>query len=544
MIGFRDARDRWIFCGVLALAGAYLACFFVLQWMKLGGYDPTSHDLINFVYMWGEMGDALAGRVEYPNIGGLISQPLYNIILPFYALHASMVWPVLYTVLPMALAIVALYLLGRAVLQDDLWALLLTVSFALHPVVNTVSALGLRGSPLFMCLYFLEVLALQRRRSRRFLLLLVLANLSRLNGNLINLLFGAVLWARGDKRYGRTAILVSLVTTVLSVGAIAGYSRLSGHAFSADMIHMERYGDSMLEALTNMLANPVFWTRNVLLAENLRHLGLFLPVLFFPFLAPLYLIPAGVDLLFAMLTTRSYLESVWMGNLREALGPKALFHNNLSFVIPVVYVAALYGLRSFLRWSETHRVARAAAAVLLVLVSGVYHYLGSSLFGGPMPLTPEFNRAYYTPSRHAAVIDRAWGLIPDGSRVKLKDNLVGRQAPRMEKIYHLHFRKPNETFDYVLTDLFAFCYMFPRDVYLREVERFLRRPDFRVRFFEDGVLLLERGPATERNRAVLAFLDGNRGLLERNLFNPYVFGRAGPSGDGPGPVYSPTQLVE
>jgi len=532
----------WALVLVPALSAGYFACFFSLQWMKLSNYDPTSHDIVNLFYMWGELLDWVQGRQPSPNLGGILSAPLYGLLFIAFLAKKSMVWPVLYTVLPASLSLVVFYLLAQRVLRDTLWSLLMTGALAFFPLLNVVSLIGLRESPLFMLLFFLEIYFLVGGRKDRFLLFVVLANLSRMNAILVNVLLGVALSLRGQARIGVRTAAVSLLMAAGMVGAIWAMGFTTGEGFSTQMIHLDVYGSSLPEALARIVMHPGVLLRNVWIPENRMLLAGFLPLLPLPVFAPLWLLPCLGDVVYTLLTAASYRESVWMTNLRAVMGGKALYHNNLSYVIPVVFVAALFGLRRVLTWCRGRRTLALALALLFVSANALFHYECSPVFGGPIPFSREFNWHYYTKSGHAERVDEAWRLVPDGSRIWLKENLMGHEVPRMNRIDPLQFQKAGQSCDYVLADLFSFSYVFDRAEYLRLIRDLLERGDLELIFFEDGVLLFQRGQKSERNRAVLDFLDDHRADLARNLFNPYVLGD--PPGDGrTRDVHSGTQLV-
>jgi uncharacterized membrane protein len=511
--------------------------------MKLQNYDITSHDVINLLYMWGELVDFYKGRIDNPNIAGLITAPLYNIVILFYAMHKSVVWALSYTVLPSSLAILACYVLSQSVLKDHLWSVLFALSLSFHPIMNVVTLIGLRESPLFMFFFFMEILAVHKRRHRLFVVFLILANLSRINANLINILLGAVLIASGRKKYGRTAIGVSLVTVMLGVGALFLATHLTGHPLTSEMIHLDKYGNTIFDAMRTIMTNPEIVLQNIWIAGNGLNLLHFAPLLLFPLLAPIYLIPGIAELVFTLGTTRSYWDTVWMTNLRHALGLKAFYHNNMSFVLPGVYVSAIYGVKRILKWKKYGRASGIVLATIFAVVNGAYHFWGSSLFGGPVPLAKGFNLKYYKKSEHAGFIDRAWALVPDDGRVKVKENLMGREAVRVERIYHLHFEYRGVEYEYILADLYSFCYMFSRQDYISKLERLLKRPDLNVVYFEDGVILMKKEMATESNKTVLDFMERNSSLLSENLFNPYVFDDEWKGLENIPRIYSSTQLI-
>ena len=544
--GHERRMDRWGpvwgWIGMLLFSLIYFLVFFTLQWMKLGNYDVTNHDVINLFYMWGELADWSRGDIAYPNIGGLLSAPFYTIILIGLAIKQTMVWTILYTILPVSAAVFVYYILSRTVLKNTLWAVLFTLSLAFHPIVNLVSIMGLRGAPLFMFLFFLEIYFLRVKKPRAFLLCLILANLTRINASMINLLLGIGLLVTGKRRAGLTAMGISLLTAFLITGSILLIGYWTGETFTTEMIHLDIYGENLSDVLKNIILKPKIFLENLLIKENARHLTILFPVLFLPFLAPLFFLPCVVDLCFALFTTRSYMDSLWMENLVTALGIKAIYHNNMSFVMPVVYVSALLGLERVLKWIKGNRRISSLIAVCFVLVNVSYHDEFSSLFGGPLPLTKEFNLDYYRKSKHAEFIDRAWGEVPDGSRVKVKENLIGRQVCRMEKVFHLHFPFSDEDYDFVMADLYSFSYMFDRKEYIEEIKRTLNRDHLGVLFFQDGVILMKKGGRNKRNEEVIRFIENNRSVLEKNLFNPYVFG--GAKKKKPGRVYSVTQYLE
>ncbi|MDP8255070.1 MAG: DUF2079 domain-containing protein [Candidatus Alcyoniella australis] len=536
-------KSRCSFALICVFSCIFAAVYSLLQAAKLNAYGVQSFDVVNFNMIWTEFLESRQGTVPFLSSLTIVMQPAAAFIFLFEAIHPSSWWPILVNVLFLAAAMPIFYLLCRQVLEGYLWPWLLTVSFAAHPLTGYLALSGYHYAPQLIFFLLLEILFLQHRKRRLFSAALVLGCTSRVNGPLINLLLGIALWISGDRTYGRRAILISLAWIAILLPIVLLLDRHLGNELDSELLHLNAYGGTVGQALVNILTKPQLLYDNLFIRENALHLLEFLPVLFLPFLAPLYLFPAAVEAAYIMFSMSSNLQVQWYDNYRAVIGERFHFHNDMTVVLPLIYISALFGLRKLRDRLNNKAALLWVLVVVFVVVNAANHYWHSTLLSGPAPLSREFNLNYYTKTDHGRIIDRAWEMIPQGSRVKGMENLAGFHGPRMERYYHFYFLPADQRFDYLLFDMYSFITMAPRQTLFQQLEGYLKSDEFGTIFFEDGVVLMRRGARVEGNQAVLDFIEQHAKLLEQNLLNPYLFGASPLTIDSRPAVYSQTQLV-
>jgi len=541
----RLTQPHWAFALVLALAVTHLVVFLTLETRKLRNYDVLSFDLVNMHIVCSGFRDFTQGLDEtIEGVTAIVQHPLLTLPGLLWLIYPSTFWYVIFTIGFLSAATPVLYLLARDVLGGVAWPLLIVLSFCFHPLTQTLSLIGLQPTSALIFWFFLEILFLRLKRMDLFTVALVCTNLARVNGAPINLLLGISLLLSGNRRFGKRSMLISLPWILFAILATSLANRWTGIQFSTEIVYLGAFGDSIQEALLHLVVRPHLILNHLWTADNLYHMGQFVPVLFLSLLSPVYLFPALIDLAYVLVSSSGLSQIQWVVNMKTALGPTYCFHNNMMSVLPVIYVSAIFGLRRLLKWIPPGRTGAWTLMGLFVLINACHHYAQGSLQAGPIPLAKGFNLRYYTKTKHAEHIDEAWKLVPDGARIKAPWSLQGLHAPRMRKYYHFHYPSRNESYDYLLFDLFAFSYIKPRAESLADMKRYLESPEFGVVYFRDGVVLMKRGATPEQNPRVLAFMDQNHDLLSRNLLNPYILdGRAWDEKGGER-FYTETQRVD
>ena len=537
-------KPRWAFSLIGLFAVLYFSVFLFLEIKKLRNYDVLSFDLVNLHIICSSFIEFLEGLdSKIYGAVGIVQHPMMGLPCLLWLVHPSTLWPILFTIGFVSAAIPILYLLAKDVLGGVAWPLLIALSFAFHPLTETLSLIGYQPTSQLIFWFFLEILLLRFHRIDLFTLALVCTNLSRVNGPTINLLLGIALILQGNRPYGYRAVMISLPWMMILSLLTHLVNRWSGTTFSTEIIYLSAYGETIQEALRNIIMHPGLLLEQLWTVDNLHHLFQFLPVLFVSFFSPIFLFPALIDLTYVFVSSSSLSTIPWMMNMKEALGAREFFHNNMMSVLPIIYVSAVFGLRRILSMIPPKHPAGLILMGLFVFVNAVHHYEHASPQAGPIPLSKGFSLHYYTKTKHAEIIDEIWREVPDGARIKAPWNLQGFHAPRMKRYYHFHYTIDNESYDYLFFDLFSFSYIKPRGLMLADIKQHLESQEFGVIRFSDGIVLMKRGATTERNANVLNFMEENRELLSRNLLNPYILGGSPWDRDGTPSYYSLTQRV-
>jgi len=198
-------------------------------------------------------------------------------------------------------------------------------------------------------------------------------------------------------------------------------------------------------------------------------------------------------------------------------------HLHDIYLLPILFVALIHGIRKVHDWViDRGRLTypsqvrfRTLFAVFLMILFFCVHWRFATPELGPIPLTPHFNSTYYRSTNHSRLAWKALSRTPK-DRIGLMQFSFAQRAPKHPRLKEVY---PHSEVDpvtqYALFDLFAKSPNMPKAELLEKVRSIARRDDFRIDFFEDGVLLFVRGRADERNEQVLRFLEnrfpGNAG---------------------------------
>ncbi|MEA3376222.1 MAG: DUF2079 domain-containing protein [Chloroflexota bacterium] len=218
----------------------------------------------------------------------------------------------------------------------------------------------------------------------------------------------------------------------------------------------------------------------------------FLPLGFLPFLGPSSLAVALPSLAYLLLGKRPAFHSVG--------------YQYPAVLIPWFFLAVVEGLGRLRRGTLRARRGRLYRMGLAFLVIGT--------IGINVPLNPIFLHASegaFTPDRYHDEIEEALALIPPEAGVATI-NRFGPQLAHRRVLVPLEYPAPFRLdhvrmAEYVLLDLVD-CRMVPaadkRARYGEMVREVLETGEYRVRYWEDRILLLERGTASEETVAAVA----------------------------------------
>lgn len=373
--------------------------------------------------------------------------------------------------------------LGRRWLGDDRLALAAAAVYLLYPPLQWTTLTEFHpvtlAAPLLMfCIWAAE--------ERRYLVLTVAAALAALTKEEVGLalmMLGVWMVVRGiGRRYGAFLAAAALAWTIFAVlFVIPRYNAGQGSEF------VDRYGtlgeDGRGVALT-LLTRPWEAVQLVGSYDRLSYLAaLLLPLLLLPLAAPLLL--AGA------------LPEVMINILADWFPQYSIQFQYVAVIVPFAVGASILGLGRLRRAERPELLARAladpgrVAAVWVgaVLISGVY--LGPLPWWSAVPVVGSSARTeQYRVTDHSRVMARAVALVPDGVPVSAGNLLAGHLSER-ERIYTFPVIADAR---WVLVDRrrpYLADRLSPAGHALR-VQQLRARPDMRLVFDEDGVMVFHR----------------------------------------------------
>ena len=281
--------------GVFLLASGYFIFLFLVNLKRYSG-NANIHDLFIFENaMW----NTLHGRIfwsfyEFGNHLGVHFSPGLFLLVPFYALVQHPFTLLFLQSLAVAASGIVLYYLGLKVLDDQISAFLLSLSFCLSPAVLGTAFSGFHAVVFVLPFLFLLFLAHEKGDKTMLALFTVTCLLWRETIVFPLLIWGAVLLLKKNtKDRGLIVFLISLAWGVwaffILMPLIRGTSVTEGlmqYRFPREI------GHSPGEIISNFFRNPGLFFHYVFQWEKIAYLVfLFGSLLFLPLISPLTVLP-------------------------------------------------------------------------------------------------------------------------------------------------------------------------------------------------------------------------------------------------------------
>lgn len=315
--------DRWVLLAAI-LAGGILA---TLSVMRYTGYNAGMLDLGNmsqaiwsvtrgrpleFTYWWGNY-SRLALHVEL----------LYFLFVPFYALFPS---PITLLIIQSSLFVAGtfpLHALATRRLEHPLAARCVVLIYLLYPVALTAVLFDFHGDTLALPLLMFMLNALDRRAWRKYTVWLILALSCKFYVAVAVAMMGVVLYLKGERRVAIGSTAASLLWGGLAFFVIRPmFAPAIGTEVQATA---SGYFSFYFGNLTELLQNPVALSQRLLTA-----LVVFTPALWLGWRAALWLLPAGIVALPALLSVGDVSASDYR------------FHH-YAISVPFLLAAIVYG---------------------------------------------------------------------------------------------------------------------------------------------------------------------------------------------------------
>ncbi len=472
---------------VLVLSATWAAVFSSLSVARHDAWWTGRFDLGNMVQaVWSSAhGDLLmattAAGDQVSRLGSHVD-PLLLVLVPLQWVTDSAVPLLVAQSVAVAAGAIPAFLLGRRWLGDDRLAVAAAATWLLYAPLQWAVVTDLHAVTFAAPLIMLAIWAAEARRNWVLAIAVALALLGKEQVGLALAIFGIWIIVR-QRRYITGAIVTasSLAWSAVSVLVIIpamgnGVPEPFGERFG-------RFGDTPSEALVGALTQPIDVITTVGGWSRLAYLlALLLPLLVLPFFAPLLAAAALPDLLLNMLAD-------WWPNY-------SIEFHYAAVVSPFLIAASILGLASLRRRARPQwlaRVLRPAGAVALALV--VAGVLGSLILG-PVPIAGPLSHAtasrveQYRSTPHAVALEEGAALIPDDAVISAGNNAGGHLSARRRVLVFPVIADA----EWVIVDRTRPNMLDRLDPagFRIAVDTLAARPDFRLVYDRDGVLVFRR----------------------------------------------------
>jgi uncharacterized membrane protein len=407
---------------------------------------------------------------------------------------------------------IPLYHLARTQLDDSVASLAVTLAYLLYLPLHYVTLAGFHASALMIPFLLWAWLAARQNRWRTYYLGIGIALLCRIDAALVLIGTGIYLYLRGDsggseqnRRHGIATLLLGLAWIALDFGLVSPWAKASYGPGTNELLR-ERYGQfgqGSLQIAWGLLTHPLDALRVLAGREKLQTLVDLMATLgWTPLLAPLTLLPALPVLVLNLLAASPYQNSI----LAHYFAP----------VIPFLFIAVIWGTVNVGQWiarlsasweklalpSASRDPARAwrgtgtragvegrRLATIFVLITTLL----VAWFFSPVPPGWQFRLAhYYQVSEHEQALARILDLVPADATVSAQSGIF----PHLSRRPVIYLFPTVADAEYVVLDLDYSANKTPVDehVFYTAVEGLLADPAFHVAAFDNGALLLQRGP--------------------------------------------------
>jgi uncharacterized membrane protein len=435
---------------IYVIAGAVLfaAIYALLSWLKYRAYMDARFDLGNMaqaVYntAHGHFLEITSGELKPRQMSRLGSH-----VDPILALFALpwLVWPSPVMLLVLQAVIVATgawpaYRLGTRVTRDPGAGALLAGAYLLYPalgflVLNEFHPLALATPLLVWAFLYIE--------ESRWLWALPFLVLAAACNETVPLMIGTMgMYFAIRKRSWRRLILTAVAAAYFAVAVWVIIPHYNGDQ-SAFLARYGDYGQGAGEVAKTALAHPGQTAADLAALGNLDYwLKLLWPLGFTSLLSPLTILISVPELLLNALSATTFQRRIE-------------FHYT-ALEIPFIFAAAVLGVMRLWRWlgggfrraekaMAGQRVRRETLALLVLLAA-----LAGNFFMGPLPFSlpgATYDGKDYARTAHAAALDEAVKMIPDGAKVSANNNAGAQLAARRVAFVFPYFAGA----DWVLVD--------------------------------------------------------------------------------------------
>ncbi len=439
---------------------------------------------------------------EYPAVSHFFA-PLNYLLAFIYRLFPRPEALLVFQSVFLASGALPVYLLTKKRLDSAYLAVTFSLAYLLHPIVTTGAVLGY--IPLALALPFLlfAFYYLEKGDFKKFIIFIILANLSKIDAVLMTLVLGIILlFSKERKRYGKAILKISLIWLIIAITACSVYLKLINRPFPVGMVHFVQYGDSLIDALRYALFHPILIMKNMFNEGNmLIYIFSRLPNIFV-FFSPLYLLPVIAEAGYILLRNQ---------------------HSSGHFLIlAFVFAGAIYGAgriidfidKAFFKYKNSRKLLHNLLATFILVPVLLQHYYvqPKSNFSenlGPLPFTQGFSFKDYKLTKHARIGHKFLKMIPDQASCLAPEFLVPHLGRcKYFGLFDKHVIEKYYEWDYIFVDLYTHSYYnLSETKYYSKLKHAIIQDSYGVVAFEDGWLLLKKDYAKEKNTEVLSCIE-------------------------------------
>lgn len=295
-------------------------------------YDLLDLAIINQVFFNSAHGNWFASSIHPPSYLGDHFTPILILLLPFYLIYKSPLTLLLLQTIILALAAWPLFLTAKNIL-GKLWGLFFALAFLLNPLVANINLFEFHFLPLAIFFLLFAIYFYQKKDLAKFLIFILLSLLVREDVSLVVFMFGILaILDRRKLKWILTPMILAALYFILSLKIINLFWPAGDYKF---MIYYSWLGSSWPELIKNIFLkiDKVFF--HLLKIGNLEMvLGLLLPFIFLPLLAPKFLI----------LTLLIFVQFI----LGEPGGSNVILETHYSSLfIPALFMATILAVKKF-----------------------------------------------------------------------------------------------------------------------------------------------------------------------------------------------------
>lgn len=419
----------------VAVWGIVVVYFFLILAISLSyhwGYLSTLTDVGTFDQaVWATLhGFPFLNTIAFSspmNYFGFHFRPILAIFLPFYALIPRVEWMIVAQSLALAISARPIYLLGLRVFGAEIAAFCIAIAYLANPFILSVPPWVFRPESLAVPFIALAMLGVEKADFRLTLLSCIVVVLCKEHFGFMVVGVGILWWLR-NRNLALVLILVGfglLYSLLVLKLVIPGLSPTGKHVMLGSyMGQLNRYGwlgGGLGEIAQKMFFQPFAVGKSIIEMGGGGYLILLL--IFFlgmPLAGAEFLLPGLADFVANLLSANPM--------------PRGIFSYHSASLVPVMAVAAIYGLKRTSRWIGRYSVKQLAIFTLVIGLCGGYLF-------GPLPLPGAYS--FWAPVKSMNAPDPEIFLIRqvvgDEASVSAQAN-VGSHFSQRQRI----FQYPNK----------------------------------------------------------------------------------------------------
>jgi len=434
---------------------------------------------------------------------GLHFQPILILFVPLYAIIPSFIWLTAAQAFALSIGAWPIFLLASRVCQSEKAGLMWALVYLVNPFLLNAAAWDFHLISLAVPFVAMGMLSIESK-DFRILFLSCLAILSCKEHLGVMVVGFGLLWWIKNKRWKPAIglILIGAAHSILVLSIIMPALSPTGQHLMLEegFGHLTRYswlGDSLEEIFQMLLLNPIYVIKTVMfeMGGGGYLLVLLIPFLGFPLAAPLFLLPGLADLAANILSANPM-----MGGM---------FSYHSADLIPILTIAAVYGVERISRWTKKFSVKELVGFVFITSSILGYYFAPLPLPGAKNVWAP--NHFFNLPD---PIIKTIRSKVGDKASISAQAN-IGAHFSQRKEIYCfpdkvgeadaiiLRLESPTTNINnipekmkserkYFATTLDAHLQM-DRTEYISSIERLLFSNEYGILYWNDPWLVFKRG---------------------------------------------------